>query len=208
MNRSPTAGNGNGRDRAGRFSAGNKLAKGNPFAKQTQDLRVALFRAVTKKDIKAIILKMVEAAKRGDMIAAREVLDRTIGKASNTELLQRVEHLESLRQKRNRMTILNRIEALEASSSDMQAGPMMRKLMDASNEIPQDEPSLIELEQLSRRLATLEFDRAERDMFGGESGDATEETELSQRANDLYVDMFQRHGKAKLAALGLLRTDA
>ena len=97
MNRSPTGSN--GRDRSGRFSAGNKLAKGNPFAKQAQQLRVALFRAVTKRDIKAIVAKLVEAAKAGDVVAAREVLDRTIGKASQSELLQRVEELERQREK-------------------------------------------------------------------------------------------------------------
>ena len=92
MNRSPTESN--GRDRSGRFAAGNKHGRGNPLAQQAQKLRVALLEAVTEEDIKAIIAKLVETAKGGDVVAAREVLDRVVGKACQTELLQRIEELE------------------------------------------------------------------------------------------------------------------
>jgi len=97
-NNQPSPTGSNGRDRSGRFARGNKAATGNPFARQAQQLRAALFKAVTKKDIRLIILKMVEAAKNGDVIASREILDRTIGKASNSELLQRIEELEKQRE--------------------------------------------------------------------------------------------------------------
>jgi len=83
-----------GRDSSGRFASGNKHGRGNPLAKQAQKLRVALLEAVSEEDIKAIIAKLIEAAKNGDVVAAREVLDRTIGKAAQTELLQRIEMLE------------------------------------------------------------------------------------------------------------------
>lgn len=92
MQPSPTGDN--GRDNNGRFAAGNHLAKGNPHAKRVNELRTALLEAVTPNDVRKIVTAMVKAAKAGDTVAAREVLDRTIGKAVQTELLQRVEELE------------------------------------------------------------------------------------------------------------------
>lgn len=92
----PAESNGsNGRDNSGRFAKGNSFGRGNPQAKRAQALRSALFAAVTEEDVKAIVRKLVQEAKDGDTVAAREVLDRTIGKAAQTELLQRVETLES-----------------------------------------------------------------------------------------------------------------
>ncbi len=90
----PSPAESNGRDSSGRFAAGNKHGRGNPLAQQAQKLRVALLGAVTEEDIEAIIARLIESAKAGDVVAAREVLDRTIGKASQKELLQRIEELE------------------------------------------------------------------------------------------------------------------
>jgi hypothetical protein len=51
--------------------------------------------AVTDDDLRAIVAALVAAAKAGDTVAAREVLDRTIGMPTRTDLLQRVEELEN-----------------------------------------------------------------------------------------------------------------
>ena len=45
----------NGRDRGGKFTAGNKFSNGNPMAKQAHALRKALYEAVTPADIQAAI---------------------------------------------------------------------------------------------------------------------------------------------------------
>lgn len=92
----------NGREATGRFAAGNTFARGNPHAKAVQELRSALIAAVTPEDVQEIITSLVKAAKGGDTIAAREVLDRTLGKPSQTEVLQRVEALEAILAERNR----------------------------------------------------------------------------------------------------------
>lgn len=72
----------NGGSKATQFAAGNPGGPGNPFAAQTARLRAALLKAVTPKDIEAIAKKLVAAARRGETPAIKELLDRTIGKAT------------------------------------------------------------------------------------------------------------------------------
>jgi hypothetical protein len=91
----PTPNGANGRDQNGRFAPGNPGGPGNPQAKRVAALRRALLKSVKPADLEAIVLKLVEAAKAGDIQAAKEILDRTVGKAVQTDLLQRVEQLEA-----------------------------------------------------------------------------------------------------------------
>jgi len=73
--------NGLYRDDLGRFLPGNRGGPGNPVARQTAALRSALLAAVGTKDLQAIVRKLIEAAKAGDVAAAREVLDRVLGRS-------------------------------------------------------------------------------------------------------------------------------
>lgn len=84
-----------GRSKNGQFAPGNQISKGNPHHKKVAQLRAALLDAVSKKDLQAIIKKLISKAKGGDAISAREVLDRTLGKPAQAELLQRIETLEN-----------------------------------------------------------------------------------------------------------------
>lgn len=76
----PSPNGSNGRDRSGRFASGNSGGPGNPHARQVAQLRSTMLRAVTAKDLRAITKALVEKAKAGDVMAAREVLDRCFGK--------------------------------------------------------------------------------------------------------------------------------
>ncbi len=69
-----------GRDGHGRFAKGNRISRGNPLARRVARLRAALVRAVTPEDIAAVVAALVEKARSGDVAAARELLDRTLGK--------------------------------------------------------------------------------------------------------------------------------
>ncbi len=89
-----------GRDAGGRFTAGNKASKGNKNAKRVAELRSALMAAVRSKDVKQILEALIEAAKKGDTVAAREVLDRTLGKPSQSDVMERLEKLEQLLEER------------------------------------------------------------------------------------------------------------
>lgn len=87
---------GTGRDGRGRFAPGNPGGPGNPHASQVGALRAALLAAVTPEDLTAIVGKLVELAKGGDVRAIREVLDRTLGRPIEADLLERLAHLEAL----------------------------------------------------------------------------------------------------------------
>lgn len=70
------------RDARGRFSKGNPGGPGNPMAKRTAEIRSLLMNAVSDEDLTGIVRALVSRAKAGDVPAAREVLDRLAGKAS------------------------------------------------------------------------------------------------------------------------------
>ena len=85
----------NGQDVRGRFLRGNKLGKGNPLAGKAAKIRAVLLQKLTERDARAIADKLIEKAKGGDLAAVRELLDRTVGKPTQTELLERIERLEA-----------------------------------------------------------------------------------------------------------------
>lgn len=90
----PSANGTNGRLPNGRFMKGNAGGPGNPHSQRVAELRNALLAAVTADDVEKIITALIKAAKAGDTVAAREVLDRTIGKPSQTDVLQRLAAVE------------------------------------------------------------------------------------------------------------------
>jgi hypothetical protein len=86
---------GKNRDAHGRFLPGHTLpGPGNPLGKRIAKLRTALVDAVSEDDIRAIITKLVSLAKDGDMIAARILFDRVLGRPIESDLLARIEDLE------------------------------------------------------------------------------------------------------------------
>ena len=87
-------GNGGGRGANGRFLVGNPGGPGSPYVKKVAALRSALFAAVSARDLRAIIKKMVEEAKAGDVAAARLLLDRLLGPCLEMDLIERLENLE------------------------------------------------------------------------------------------------------------------
>ncbi len=90
-----TVGDGqSGRDERGRFADGNRAGRGNPHSRRVAELRSALLAAVTPRDVKQVVSVLLEKAKGGDTVAAAQLLDRTIGKPTTTDILQRLEALE------------------------------------------------------------------------------------------------------------------
>jgi hypothetical protein len=101
--RAPSANGGNGREDAvaaggrdarGRFGPGNPGGPGNPFAAAAGRWRAALVASVTEEDIAAVVRALVDAAKRGESWAVRELMDRTLGKPVEADLIERLERLE------------------------------------------------------------------------------------------------------------------
>lgn len=82
------------RDRRGRFTPGNSGGPGNPHAAQVAKLRAALLEAVTPQDLRAVVAALVKAAKGGSVPAARELMERILGKPTEWDFLARLEALE------------------------------------------------------------------------------------------------------------------
>lgn len=83
------------RDKHGRFLPGNKVARGNREYVKAMRLRRVLLAAVTEDDLKAVIRVLLEKARAGDTTAAKEVLDRTIGRPAPIDVLSRLDELEA-----------------------------------------------------------------------------------------------------------------
>jgi hypothetical protein len=77
---SANASNGAGRDNRGRFAAGNAGGPGNPFARRMAAFRKALCAAVSEQDIRDVAARLLQAAKGGDVAAAKVLLAYTVGR--------------------------------------------------------------------------------------------------------------------------------
>jgi len=55
-----------------------------------------MLNAVTEEDMRTILGKLVELARSGNVQAAKEVLDRCLGKPLESDLLESLEQLEAL----------------------------------------------------------------------------------------------------------------
>ena len=88
----PTTNGENGdRQSNGRFSKGNAGGPGNPHFRKVAGLRSAMLNAITDEDIGLIIKRMIEAAKEGDLNAAKLILSYAIGRPDNPINPDRVE---------------------------------------------------------------------------------------------------------------------
>jgi hypothetical protein len=91
----PTPNGGNGRDANGRWAKGNGGGPGNPLSRKVQAIRVALVSAITAADIKAVVQRLVQKAKDGDVAAAKVVFDRACGPAQALDFDLRLTEIES-----------------------------------------------------------------------------------------------------------------
>jgi uncharacterized protein YjcR len=102
MSESPLTNGVNGRGSDGRFAKGNAGGPGNPHAAQVAGLRSALLNAITPEKMTAVVEKLIVEALEGNVQAAKEVLERALGKPIEMDLLERLERLEELLAKENR----------------------------------------------------------------------------------------------------------
>ncbi len=76
----PTRKSPSGRDKNGRFLAGNIGGPGNPFTRRTAQLRRAFCEAVSEQEITALARVLFDQAKGGDVAAAKLLFAYVIGK--------------------------------------------------------------------------------------------------------------------------------
>lgn len=72
------------RGAGGKFAKGTAPGPGNPHAKQTAAIREALFKALTPKELSAVVKALLREAKAGDIAAIKEIFDRTLGRSVST----------------------------------------------------------------------------------------------------------------------------
>lgn len=92
----PSLNGSNGRDNRGRFKPGNKLGRGNPHGRKVNELRTAILDAVSGEDLREIVEALIEKAKSGDVTAAREVFDRTVGRPLESDVQEKLAELEAI----------------------------------------------------------------------------------------------------------------
>jgi hypothetical protein len=78
MAASPSPNGGNGRDRRGRFAAGNRGGPGNPNGRRAAELRQALYDAADEH-FDAIVRKLLDLAEAGERWAVEMIFDRLLG---------------------------------------------------------------------------------------------------------------------------------
>ena len=84
-------------EKTGRFTKGNKAARGNPYTRKAAAMRKALYNSVTAADITRIVDTLKEQAIAGDLKAITLLLDRLLGTAgTGIDLLERLEKLEAI----------------------------------------------------------------------------------------------------------------
>lgn len=94
MSTEPSTTDDNGRRGDGTFGPGNKVAKGNPYAKRVAKLRAALFKAVTPADLTEVVGALLTQAKRGDVASIKELLQRLLGPPVEADFAERLGALE------------------------------------------------------------------------------------------------------------------
>lgn len=82
-----------GQDHLGRFTAGNKLAKGNPHAKKVARNRSVLMDCVTEDDVRKYYRKLMNKIDDGDMQALKEFRETFIGKVSGFDEVENAAHI-------------------------------------------------------------------------------------------------------------------
>jgi len=104
----PDGANGEGRDKKnGRFVKGWKGGPGNPEAKRHAAWRKAFIESVTPADVHRAAVKLARLAGAGESWAVRELLDRCLGKSSETLHLE-VKHEGDLRRGEELLGIIER----------------------------------------------------------------------------------------------------
>ena len=95
QNSEPSPNGSNGRGAGGKFAKGWKGGPGNPHAKRVAELRAILLGAVKDEDFKAITQTLIKQSTSGDMVAMRELFQRTLGPPVEIDLIERLEALEA-----------------------------------------------------------------------------------------------------------------
>lgn len=78
----------------GRFAKGNRGGPGNPQVRRIAALRTAVIASVTPEDMQEVMETLMKKAKAGDMTATQILFDRTLGRPTEPDILEKMDFLE------------------------------------------------------------------------------------------------------------------
>jgi hypothetical protein len=108
-------------DARGKFTKGNTMGQGNPFARRVARFKAAALQAVTPQDLQAVVRRLVEAAQQGDTAAARVILPYLVGRPEGAVEVDRI--LTPIEVNNvGTLTTAAIVQALESTWSRYQAG--------------------------------------------------------------------------------------
>ena len=88
-----------GRDSGGKFTKGNKAAKGNPYTRKAAQFRKAMYNSVSEQEFRQIVDRMKQDALNGSAKDRELFLTRLLGTpGTGIDILERMERLEAILQ--------------------------------------------------------------------------------------------------------------
>jgi len=89
----PSESGADGRDRRGRFAAGNRASKGNVLARKAARFRSRLFNTVSEDDFAEVVERLIREAKSGESWACKLLFSYLLGEPSALDALEQIELL-------------------------------------------------------------------------------------------------------------------
>lgn len=83
------------RDGRGKLLRGNRGGPGNPQVRRIAGLRAAVVSSIAPDDMLEVMAVLLAKAKRGDMVAIKELFDRTLGKPQEPDIAAHIDELEA-----------------------------------------------------------------------------------------------------------------
>jgi hypothetical protein len=117
--------------KTGHFLPGNKASQGNPQAKKVAALRSAILDASTTDDVQRVMRSLLRMAQNDNVYAAREWLDRVVGKPVDTNPQQNNSLVVQLLQQNEQDRIL-----LESPEARQLAGQWQRMIANKRDDSP------------------------------------------------------------------------
>jgi hypothetical protein len=185
----PAPPGGTGRDANGRFTAGNKYGPGNPFARQTAQLRKALLEVVTPEEMRQVAFTLLLRAKTGNLAAIKLLFQYVIGKPAEGVDPDRLEVEEWKLAQESKVNVADLHETVQHMPAET-ANLLVRHAWPAAAEtnylaVARDELEAMDREDAQRARAQEEA-RAEAN--GGDGGGAAKPQAAPRRRAEANGD--------------------
>jgi hypothetical protein len=177
---------GTGRDAAGRFTAGNKYGPGNPFARQTAELRRVLLEVVTPEEMRQVAFTLLLLAKTGKLEAIKLLFHYVLGKPGAAVDPDRLDVEEWKLAQESKVNVADMHDTVQHMPAET-ANVIVRHAWPCAAEanyvrVVEDELDAMDREDALRARQAQEEARAEANGGDGEAGPLTPDPSPPKRA--------------------------